>query len=558
MDIDNTRIAVIGLGYVGLPLAVEFAKKYPVVGYDISTPRIQELRQGKDSSLEVEPEELAKVSMTYTDALDDIRDCNVYIVTVPTPIDEYKSPDLRPLISASRAVGQIIGRGDVVVYESTVYPGATEEDCIPVIEEVSGLRFNQDFFAGYSPERINPGDKEHRVTTIKKVTSGSTPEVADFVDALYGSIIVAGTHKATSIKVAEAAKVIENTQRDVNIALINELSLIFAKLGIDTEEVLKAAGTKWNFLPFRPGLVGGHCIGVDPYYLIHKAQEAGHFPELIMAARRINDGMATYVGDRFLRLLAKRRVNVVGARVLVLGLTFKENCPDLRNSQVAHLVERLRRYHAEVDALDPWVDADEAAEHVVVPLADRATEDRDGVERCQHDVGDPVHPGPQHQGQVDHQRRDDDVERREEEERLTDVEREDPPGLHVRPHVGSVQGEQVDIGEDQHRGGPQRCDLQACVDRMVGTGVSVGHRWGIPHRRGARQDGHRSAQRTTPPVLMQRCVAFSTLPVPPQNNFRSHFQLQCGSLWLGLPARQLATSCCRQRRRCSWTRAWEQ
>jgi UDP-N-acetyl-D-galactosamine dehydrogenase len=303
MDIRNAKIAVIGLGYVGLPLAVEFAKKFPVTGYDISVPRINELRQGRDSSLEVEPAELASVSMAYTDQLDDIRDCNAYIVTVPTPIDEYKTPDLSPLISASRVVGQVIAAGDVVIYESTVYPGATEEDCIPVIEEVSGLKFNRDFFAGYSPERINPGDKEHRVTTIKKVTSGSTPEIADYVDALYASIIVAGTHKASSIKVAEAAKVIENTQRDVNIALINELSLIFSRLGIDTEEVLKAAGTKWNFLPFRPGLVGGHCIGVDPYYLTHKAQAIGYHPAMILAGRRINDGMGSHVAGSVVKLM---------------------------------------------------------------------------------------------------------------------------------------------------------------------------------------------------------------------------------------------------------------
>ncbi|MCB1790772.1 MAG: Vi polysaccharide biosynthesis UDP-N-acetylglucosamine C-6 dehydrogenase TviB [Gammaproteobacteria bacterium] len=371
MDTDNARIAVIGLGYVGLPLAVEFAKKFPVVGYDISTPRITELRQGKDSSLEVEPEELAKVSMTYTDSLEDTRDCNVYIVTVPTPIDEYKSPDLRPLISASRAVGQVIRRGDVVIYESTVYPGATEEDCIPVIEEVSGLRFNEDFFAGYSPERINPGDKEHRVTTIKKVTSGSTPEIADFVDALYASIIVAGTHKASSIKVAEAAKVIENTQRDVNIALINELSLIFNKLNIDTEEVLKAAGTKWNFLPFRPGLVGGHCIGVDPYYLTHKAQAIGYHPAMILAGRRINDGMGPYVAGQVVKRMLQRSLTVNGGRVLVMGLTFKENCPDLRNTRVVDITAELESYGMKVDVWDPWVSIAEAEhEYGITPIAE--------------------------------------------------------------------------------------------------------------------------------------------------------------------------------------------
>jgi len=369
MDIKDAKIAVIGLGYVGLPLAVEFAKKFPVVGYDISVPRINELRQGRDSSLEVEPEELASVSMSYTDELEDLRDCNVYIVTVPTPIDEYKSPDLGPLISASRAVGQVIGRGDVVIYESTVYPGATEEDCIPVIEEVSGLRFNQDFFAGYSPERINPGDKEHRVTTIKKVTSGSTPAVADFVDALYASIIVAGTHKASSIKVAEAAKVIENTQRDVNIALVNELALIFSKMNIDTEEVLKAAGTKWNFLPFRPGLVGGHCIGVDPYYLTHKAQAIGYHPAMILAGRRINDGMGSHVAGSVVKLMLKRGLPVNGGRALIMGLTFKENCPDLRNTRVTDIINELKSYGMQVDVWDPWVNPAEAEhEYGITPI----------------------------------------------------------------------------------------------------------------------------------------------------------------------------------------------
>ena len=370
MDIKDAKIAVIGLGYVGLPLAVEFAKKFPVVGYDISAPRIKELRQGKDSSLEVEPEELAAVSMAFTEQLDDLRDCNVFIVTVPTPIDEYKSPDLRPLISASRAVGQVIGKGDVVIYESTVYPGATEEDCIPVIENASGLVFNKDFFAGYSPERINPGDKEHRVTTIKKVTSGSIPEIADFVDALYASIIVAGTHKASSIKVAEAAKVIENTQRDVNIALVNELSLIFGKMNIDTEEVLKAAGTKWNFLPFRPGLVGGHCIGVDPYYLTHKAQAIGYHPAMILAGRRINDGMGSHVAGSVVKLMLKRGLKVNGGRVLIMGLTFKENCPDLRNTRVTDIIDELKSYGMQVDVWDPWVSVSEAEhEYGITPIA---------------------------------------------------------------------------------------------------------------------------------------------------------------------------------------------
>lgn len=369
MDIKDAKIAVIGLGYVGLPLAVEFAKKYDVVGYDISAPRIEELRQGKDSSLEVEPDELAAVDMVFTDQLDELRGCNVHIVTVPTPIDEYKNPDLTPLVSASRALGSIIKKGDIVVYESTVYPGATEDDCIPVIEEVSGLKFNQDFYAGYSPERINPGDKEHRVTTIKKVTSGSTPAIADFVDELYASIIVAGTHKASSIKVAEAAKVIENTQRDVNIALINELALIFDKMDIDTEEVLKAAGTKWNFLPFRPGLVGGHCIGVDPYYLTHKAQAIGYHPAMILAGRRINDGMGSHVAGGVVKLMLQRGLAVKGGRALIMGLTFKENCPDLRNTRVTDIIEEMQSYGMDVDVWDPWVSKEEARhEYGISPI----------------------------------------------------------------------------------------------------------------------------------------------------------------------------------------------
>jgi UDP-N-acetyl-D-galactosamine dehydrogenase len=370
MDIQDAKIAVIGLGYVGLPLAVEFAKKFPVAGYDISVPRITELRQGRDSSLEVEPTELAAVSMKFTDQLDDLRDCNVYIVTVPTPIDGYKTPDLRPLIAASRTVGKVIAPGDVVIYESTVYPGATEEDCIPVIEQESRLAFNRDFFAGYSPERINPGDKEHRVTSIKKVTSGSTPEIADFVDALYASIIIAGTHKASSIKVAEAAKVIENTQRDVNIALVNELSLIFGKLAIDTEEVLRAAGTKWNFLPFRPGLVGGHCIGVDPYYLTHKAQAIGYHPAMILAGRRINDGMGSHVAGRVVKLMLQRGLRVNRGRALIMGLTFKENCPDLRNTRVTDIIEELQSYGMQVDVWDPWVNGPDAErEYGITPIS---------------------------------------------------------------------------------------------------------------------------------------------------------------------------------------------
>ena len=359
-DLADTRIGIIGLGYVGLPLAVELGKHYPTVGFDISARRIDELRNGHDGTLEVSSDELKLANrLTYTSELQDIKDCNFYIVTVPTPIDRAKRPDLSPLESASRALGKVLSKGDVVVFESTVYPGATEEVCVPLMEAGSGLKFNQDFFAGYSPERINPGDKEHRVTSILKVTSGSTPEVADYVDALYASIITAGTHKASSIKVAEAAKVIENTQRDVNIALINELALIFHKMGIDTLEVLEAAGTKWNFLPFRPGLVGGHCIGVDPYYLTHKAQEIGYQPEIILAGRRINDGMGTHVVERTIKLMTQRRIHVVDANVLIMGFTFKENCPDLRNTRVIDMIQELQTYHANVDVYDPWVDAAE-------------------------------------------------------------------------------------------------------------------------------------------------------------------------------------------------------
>lgn len=359
--VEDACIAVVGLGYVGLPLAVEFGKRYKTVGYDINASRVAELRAGRDSTLEVEPEELARSTrLTYSSELDDIRGCNVYIVTVPTPIDAAKRPDLTPLVKASEALGKVLERGDIVVYESTVYPGCTEEVCIPILERVSGLKFNEDFFAGYSPERINPGDKQHRVTTIKKVTSGSTPEVADFVDALYASIITAGTHKASCIKVAEAAKVIENTQRDLNIALVNDLAILFNKLGIDTLEVLEAAGTKWNFLPFRPGLVGGHCISVDPYYLTHKAQEVGHHPQVILAGRRTNDGMGPYVADQVIKLMVRKGINPVGARVLVLGLAFKENCPDLRNTRVVDIVQALQGYNASVDVHDPWVDAAES------------------------------------------------------------------------------------------------------------------------------------------------------------------------------------------------------
>ena len=383
----DARIAIVGLGYVGLPLAVEFGKQYATVGYDIHAARIAELRQGKDNTLEVEPELLAEAKhLTYTDQLADIAACNVYIVTVPTPIDTAKRPDLTPLVKASEAIGSIIKPGDTVIYESTVYPGCTEEICVPILERVSGLRFEAStpvrpersaagaeskgsFAIGYSPERINPGDKAHRVTNILKVTSGSTADTADFVDALYKSIITAGTHKAPSLKVAEAAKVIENTQRDLNIALVNDLAILFNKLGIDTLDVLEAAGTKWNFLPFRPGLVGGHCISVDPYYLTHKAQEVGHHPQVILAGRRTNDGMGGYVADQVIKLMVRKNINPVRARVLVLGLAFKENCPDLRNTRVVDIVHALEGYNARVDVHDPWVDAAEAQhEYGLTPI----------------------------------------------------------------------------------------------------------------------------------------------------------------------------------------------
>ena len=361
LSIDEAKVGVIGLGYVGLPLAVEFGKLMPTVGFDININRINELRSGKDSTLEVDEAELAEAArLSYSHQLDDLKACNVFIVTVPTPIDQYKRPDLSPLQSASRALGEVLKAGDVAIFESTVYPGATEEVCVPIMESVSGLSFNKDFFVGYSPERINPGDKEHRVTSILKVTSGSTPEAAEFVDALYRKVIKAGTHKASSIRVAEAAKVIENTQRDVNIALINELALIFNRLGIDTLEVLEAAGTKWNFLPFRPGLVGGHCIGVDPYYLTHKAQEIGYHPEVILAGRRINDSMGAYVAGQVFKIMNQSHLQVCDSRVLVMGLTFKENCPDLRNTRVTDIINELKSYNVNVDVYDPWVDSAEA------------------------------------------------------------------------------------------------------------------------------------------------------------------------------------------------------
>ena len=369
-SLESSKLAVIGLGYVGLPLAVEFGKHRPVVGFDINTKRIEALQAGHDSTLEVSGDELAEANdLRFSSDLSDLEVCNTYIVTVPTPIDDHKRPDLTPLIKASETIGKVLKCGDVVIYESTVYPGATEEDCVPVLERVSGLKFNVDFFAGYSPERINPGDKTHRLTTITKVTSGSTPEVADFVNDLYASIVTAGTHKAPSIRVAEAAKVIENTQRDLNIALINELAVIFNQMGIDTEAVLKAAGTKWNFLPFRPGLVGGHCIGVDPYYLTHKAEAIGYHPQIILAGRRLNDGMGAYVTGQLVKALLRKRIHVKGARVLVMGLAFKENCPDLRNTRVVDVIAELEEFGVEVDVYDPWVDkAETQHEYGITPI----------------------------------------------------------------------------------------------------------------------------------------------------------------------------------------------
>ena len=381
LDINNIKIAVIGLGYVGLPLAVEFGKHLPVVGFDINTSRIAALCAGTDHTLEVSDEELTQAShLSYSSDIQALKNCNFFIVTVPTPIDDYKQPDLTPLIKASEAIGSLLKKDDIVVYESTVYPGATEEVCIPVLEKVSGLTFNQDFYAGYSPERINPGDKEHRVTNILKVTAGSTHEVADFVDEVYNLIITAGTHKASSIKVAEAAKVIENTQRDVNIALINELAVIFNKMGIDTQAVLEAAGTKWNFLPFRPGLVGGHCIGVDPYYLTHKAQAIGYNPEIILAGRRLNDSMGEYVVTQLVKTMIKKRIQVEGAKVLILGLSFKENCPDVRNTKIIDIVHELEEYNIEVDVYDPWVNTAEAErEYNVTPVSKPAANSYDGI-----------------------------------------------------------------------------------------------------------------------------------------------------------------------------------
>ena len=369
-QLEQLNIAIIGLGYVGLPLAVEFGKHVKTTGFDINLKRIQELNAGIDHTLEVISEELIKVKhLVYSANIEQLAQANFFIVTVPTPIDAFKQPDLTPLIKASTSIAKVLKKGDVVVYESTVYPGATEEVCVPVLEQYSGLKFNQDFFVGYSPERINPGDKQRKVTNILKITSGSTPEVADYVDSVYQLIIEAGTYKAPSIQVAEAAKVIENTQRDVNIALINELALIFNKMGIDTEEVLKAAGTKWNFLPFRPGLVGGHCIGVDPYYLTHKAQSIGLHPEIILAARRLNDRMGEYVATQLIKEMVKQRIQVVGARILILGLSFKENCPDIRNTKIIDLVEALKEYDLNLDIYDPWVAAEDAIrEYGLAPI----------------------------------------------------------------------------------------------------------------------------------------------------------------------------------------------
>ncbi len=369
-DLSNVKLAIVGLGYVGLPLAVEFGKIRSVIGYDINLQRIAQLKEGRDLTQETEPEELEAAShLTFSSDSDDLITCNCYIVTVPTPIDMYKRPDLGPLIKASETLGKVLKVGDIVIYESTVYPGCTEEDCVPVLEKFSGLKFNQDFFCGYSPERINPGDKKHRLPNIQKVTSGSTPEVANLVDQIYRQIITAGTHPASSIKVAEAAKVIENTQRDVNIALINELALIFNKMNIDTEAVLQAAGSKWNFLPFRPGLVGGHCIGVDPYYLTHKAQSIGYHPEIILAGRRLNDGMGSYVATQLVKAMTHRRLQVNSSRVLIMGLAFKENCPDLRNTRVVDIIKELEDYKVQIDVFDPWVDPAQAHhEYGITPL----------------------------------------------------------------------------------------------------------------------------------------------------------------------------------------------
>ncbi|MFZ6526292.1 Vi polysaccharide biosynthesis UDP-N-acetylglucosamine C-6 dehydrogenase TviB [Acinetobacter baumannii] len=380
-QLEQLKIAIIGLGYVGLPLAVEFGKHKPTIGFDINTDRIQELKSGHDHTLEVTSDELKHVhQLSYTADIEDLKTANFFIVTVPTPIDDFKQPDLTPLIKASQSIAKVLKKGDIVVYESTVYPGATEEVCIPELEKHSGLNFNKDFFVGYSPERINPGDKQRRVTNILKITSGSTPDVADYIDQVYNLIIEVGTHKAPTIKVAEAAKVIENTQRDVNIALINELALIFNKMGIDTEDVLKAAGTKWNFLNFRPGLVGGHCIGVDPYYLTHKAESIGLHPEIILAARRLNDRMGEYVATQLIKEMVKQRIQVVGARILILGLSFKENCPDIRNTKIVDMVKALKEYDLDLDIYDPWVDSAEVeGEYGLAPVTELKQDHYDAI-----------------------------------------------------------------------------------------------------------------------------------------------------------------------------------
>lgn len=381
MDTQHLKLAIIGLGYVGLPLAVEFGKRRPVIGFDVNPKRIDDLKAGIDSTREIATEELSEAQhLTFTINAEDLTNANCYIITVPTPIDGFNRPDLIPLIKASETVGRVLKVGDIVIYESTVYPGCTEEDCVPVLEKYSGLKFNQDFYCGYSPERINPGDRQHRLTTITKVISGSTDNVADLIDALYKEIITAGTHKAESIKVAEAAKVIENTQRDLNIALINELAIIFNKMGIDTEAVLKAAGSKWNFMSFRPGLVGGHCIGVDPYYLTHKAQAMGYHPEVILAGRRMNDGMGAYVAAQLIKAMIKKSIQIEDARILIMGLTFKENCPDLRNTRVVDVIRELCDYNMQVDVYDPWVDATEAQrEYGICPVAQPERHGYDGV-----------------------------------------------------------------------------------------------------------------------------------------------------------------------------------
>lgn len=380
MDIQSTKIAIIGLGYVGLPLAVEFGKKYQVLGFDINQTRVNELNAGHDRTHEVASSQLkASEKLTFSASAEMLSTCNVFIVTVPTPIDKYKKPDLIPLLSASKTVGKVLKKNDVVIYESTVYPGCTEEDCVPVLERESGLKFNEDFFCGYSPERINPGDKINTLTKIRKVTSGSTEEIAEFVDQLYGSIIEAGTYKASSLKVAEASKAIENAQRDVNISFVNELSLIFDKMGIDTSEVLEAAGTKWNFLKFKPGLVGGHCIGVDPYYLLHKSESLGYYPQVILSGRRVNDNMGIFVGGKLIKLLIKKGHKIEGSKVLILGITFKENCPDIRNSRVIDVYQELKEFGVQIDVHDPWADKKEVHEEYGISLLDSITEKYDGI-----------------------------------------------------------------------------------------------------------------------------------------------------------------------------------